>query len=77
MQTGGPESITISDSTFSRDLGERACTYREFFRQSDIYQKWKIKIEPPLISKKILNFCKWAIDNLPTFSKIQIMHVRI
>ncbi len=39
VQEGGPESITINDTTFSRDLNERACTYREFFRQSDIFQK--------------------------------------
>jgi hypothetical protein len=43
IQVGGPESITITDSTFNQDLSDRACTYREFFRQSDIYQKWRIK----------------------------------
>ncbi len=43
IQPGGPETITITNSTFKTDLGDRACTYREFFRQSDIYQKWKIK----------------------------------
>lgn len=42
-QTGGPESITINASTFKQDLKDRACTYREYFRQSDIYQKWGIK----------------------------------
>ena len=43
MQIGGPESITITSSSFNTDYGDRACTYREFFRQSDIYQKWRIK----------------------------------
>jgi hypothetical protein len=43
MQPGGPESITLNHETFTQDLGKRACTYREFFRQSDIYQKWRIK----------------------------------
>lgn len=40
---GGPESITITDSTFGQDLSERACTYREYFRQSAIYDRWGIK----------------------------------
>ncbi len=43
MEPGGPQSITIQASTFGKDLGQRACTSREFFRQSDIYQKWGIK----------------------------------
>jgi hypothetical protein len=43
MQRGGPETITLTDATFKKDLSDRACTYREFFRQSDIYQKWRIK----------------------------------
>lgn len=43
MEAGGPQSITINASTFGKDLGQRACTSREFFRQSDIYQKWGIK----------------------------------
>ncbi|MBA2405790.1 MAG: hypothetical protein H0V66_13525 [Bdellovibrionales bacterium] len=42
-ETGGPESITINAKTFTKDLGQRACTYREFFRESDIYQKWNIR----------------------------------
>lgn len=42
-EVGGPESFTIDKSTFSKDLNDRACTYREYFRQSDIYQKWGIK----------------------------------
>lgn len=43
MEKGGPESFTISKSTFDKDLSERACAHREYFRQSDIYQKWGIK----------------------------------
>ena len=43
MEPGGPQSVTIQASTFGKDLGQRACTSREFFRQSDIYQKWGIK----------------------------------
>lgn len=43
MEPGGPESVTLSADTFKQDLAKRACTYREYFRQSDIYQKWGIK----------------------------------
>jgi hypothetical protein len=43
MQPDGPETITLNSSTFGVDLDKRACSYREFFRQSDIYQKWRIK----------------------------------
>lgn len=43
MEPGGPESITITKSTYDQDLSHRACTFREYFRQSDIYQKWGIK----------------------------------
>ena len=43
MQPGGPQSPTIDDSTFNKDFGDRACTSREYFRQSDIFQKWGIK----------------------------------
>ena len=43
MEPGGPQSPTIEASTFSKDFGDRACTSREFFRQSDIFQKWGIK----------------------------------
>jgi hypothetical protein len=42
-EPGGPESITLGHDTFKKDLAERACTYREYFRESDIYQKWGIK----------------------------------
>lgn len=43
MEPGGPQSPTIDATTFGKDLGQRACTSREYFRQSDIYQKWGIK----------------------------------
>lgn len=43
MEPGGPETMTINAETFKKDLAQRACTYREFFRQSDIYQKWGIR----------------------------------
>lgn len=43
MEPGGPESITLTKDTFTQDLSHRACTFREYFRQSDIYQKWGIK----------------------------------
>lgn len=42
-EPGGPESLTLAHETFKKDLAERACTYREYFRESDIYQKWGIK----------------------------------
>lgn len=41
---GGPESVTLSDETFNKDIADRACLYREYIRQSDIYQKWQIKL---------------------------------
>jgi hypothetical protein len=40
---GGPESRSISSSTFKLDINERACEYREFFRKSKIYETWGIK----------------------------------
>lgn len=40
---GGPESITITPKTFTQDMNERACEYREFFRKSKIYETWGIK----------------------------------
>jgi hypothetical protein len=43
IERGGPESVTIDESSFTKDLSDRACTHREFFRQSYIYQKWRIK----------------------------------
>lgn len=43
MEPGGPESVTLSSAIFKQDLSARACTFREYFRQSDIYQKWGIK----------------------------------
>lgn len=39
----GPESFTISPSTFKMDMNERACEYREFFRRSKIFETWGIK----------------------------------
>ena len=40
---GGPETITISQATFNQDMNDRACVYREFFRQSKIFETWGIK----------------------------------
>lgn len=40
---GGPETIAISNETFKKDLNDRACVYREFFRQSKIFENWGIK----------------------------------
>lgn len=40
---GGPESFTITPKTFTQDMNERACEYREFFRKSKIYETWGIK----------------------------------
>lgn len=39
----GPKSIIIGEDTFKLDLTDRACVYREFLRQKDIYKKWRIK----------------------------------
>lgn len=40
---GGPESIKLTADTFRKDLNDRACEYREFFRKSKIYENWGIK----------------------------------
>ena len=40
---GGPESVTLSQDVFKRDLNDRACVYREFFRSSKIFETWGIK----------------------------------
>lgn len=44
IQDGGPETYVIGDDSFKQDFGKRVCTYRDFFRRNDIYQKWQIKI---------------------------------
>jgi hypothetical protein len=41
---GGPESVLLTEEIFNRDITDRACLYREYIRQSDIYQKWQIKL---------------------------------
>jgi hypothetical protein len=41
---GGPDSATLTNEIFNRDIADRACLYREYIRQSDIFQKWQIKI---------------------------------
>lgn len=40
---GGPESFSITPKTFTQDMNERACEYREFFRKSKIFETWGIK----------------------------------
>jgi hypothetical protein len=40
---GGPESFTITPKTFTLDINDRACEYREYFRKSKIYETWGIK----------------------------------
>lgn len=40
---GGPETLTITSATFNLDIKDRACTYREYFRQSKIFETWGIK----------------------------------
>lgn len=40
---GGPETTVLSRSTFQKDLNDRACEYREFFRKSKIYETWGVK----------------------------------
>lgn len=39
---GGPSSKPIRMSDFEKDYQERACTHREFIRQSKIYEVWNI-----------------------------------
>lgn len=40
---GGPEAKPITLDMYKADLNDRACTYREFFRSSKIYENWGIK----------------------------------
>lgn len=40
---GGPSTTALTAQTFKKDLNDRACTYREFFRSSKIYENWGIK----------------------------------
>jgi hypothetical protein len=40
---GGPESVTLTESTFNQDFNDRACVYREHFRRSKIFENWGIK----------------------------------
>jgi hypothetical protein len=40
---GGPSTPKITWEIFDKDLNDRACTYREYFRQSKIYENWGIK----------------------------------
>lgn len=40
---GGPASITLSGHLFRADYKDRACQYREFNRQSIIFETWGIK----------------------------------
>lgn len=40
---GGPSTVTLSPDVFKRDLNDRACVYREFFRSSKIFETWGIK----------------------------------
>lgn len=35
---GGPQTFVIDQSVFDRDISDRACEYRDFFRKSDIYR---------------------------------------
>lgn len=37
---GGPETIELTQTTFNKDLKERACLYRDYFRQTKIYENW-------------------------------------
>ncbi len=41
--SGGPQSFVISPEVFKKDMNDRACEYREFFRKSKIYETWGIK----------------------------------
>lgn len=40
---GGPETIALTPEVFEKDYNDRACTYREYFRQSKIFENWGIK----------------------------------
>lgn len=39
----GPSTFIISRETFTQDISNRACEYREFFRRSKIFETWGIK----------------------------------
>ncbi len=40
---GGPAAKPITSQMFQVDLNDRACTYRDFFRSSKIYENWGIQ----------------------------------
>jgi len=41
---GGPQSPTIDSSYLNRSFSKRSCGYRNFLRESRIYQDWGIKL---------------------------------
>ncbi len=40
---GGPETKPLNLDSFKQDLNDRACVYREFFRQNKIFENWGIR----------------------------------
>lgn len=40
---GGPVTPALTSADYRLDLEKRACTYREFFRKSKIFENWGIK----------------------------------
>lgn len=40
---GGPETFVISQEVFNKDISDRACEYRDFFRRSKIFRDLGIK----------------------------------
>jgi hypothetical protein len=40
---GGPETKPLNVDSYKQDLNDRACVYREFFRQNKIFENWGIR----------------------------------
>ncbi|MGE3611768.1 MAG: hypothetical protein AB7I27_19420 [Bacteriovoracaceae bacterium] len=40
ISKGAPETITLSQDIFKKDLKERACIYRDYFRETKIFENW-------------------------------------
>ncbi len=43
LVVGGPDTPALNQNSYTRDYNDRACVYREFFRQTRIYENWGIR----------------------------------
>lgn len=43
LVSGGPTTKMLNINSYQTDLNDRACIYRDFYRQNKIYENWAIK----------------------------------